>query len=102
MIANFLVKTKQQVFPVGTVGGVWQWTLVNSADRTDIVVWNTRDPIASHMIEEGTSYIIQCVRLDDNNGIMGQDASTQFTAKVVEPPVGESITVADTMTVALQ
>ena len=102
MIANFIVKTKAQVFDTGIKGGVWEWTLRESLNVGGAVSWNTVDPVASHQVTEGIEYTVVCRRLSTNNGQLGEGIGVNFVAEAAQPPEGVTIDVASSMTVSIQ
>ena len=102
MIANFVVKTQEHVFPVGTIAGYWRWDMTDITDQNDIPLWQTKDPVSSKEVIEDHTYIIECWRVSDSHSELGPKASTRFTATITEPPEGEMIEVADSMMVTLQ
>jgi len=82
MQVTVTVRTVQQQFAAGTVGGNWRIEVATAADPGTVVTdYEGPNPSATFDLTEGTTYALKASRLDIAGGaILGPVATTQFTA----------------------
>lgn len=105
MNANFSIASKEAIFPAGTIGGDWAWTLSvtealgRASTAAEPITWTTVDPFTSAEVQPETTYKISGVRIDPDKNTLGEVVSASFTTEAL--PVDVIIDVADTISVVL-
>lgn len=80
MQVTVAIKTIEQKFAGGTVGGDWRIELALASDP-GVVMFESEspNPSANFDLTEGDVYVIRGVRLDAGGQVIGPIATTQYT-----------------------
>lgn len=80
MQVTVTIKTLEQQFAGGTVGGDWLIETALAADPATIVQdYSGPNPSTTFDLTEGETYVIRGVRLDAADEVLGPVATAQFT-----------------------
>jgi hypothetical protein len=99
MQVTITIKTVQNKFPGGTVGGNWRIELMLASDPDTIVrEYEGAAPTTSFDLAEGDIYNVRGYRLDPAGATLGPVATDQFTvgADLVPLDVADTISVIST------
>jgi hypothetical protein len=96
MQVTITIKTVQNKFPGGTVGGNWRIELMTAADPNTVVLeYEGAAPSTNFDLTEGDVWNVRGYRVDPAGGTLGPVATDQFTvgADLVPLDVADTITV---------
>lgn len=81
MQVTVTIRTLEQQFEGGTVGGDWRIDLAKAEDPgTPISEYEGPNPTTTFDVDAGAIYVVRGVRLDQGGGMLGPVAVMQFEA----------------------